>query len=305
VKVFISWSGQVSRNIAEKIYEWLPMVLQSVQPYMSSESIDKGARWANSISGELEDAGVGIVVLTPENINAPWIHFESGALAKVVGDSKLAPLLCGLKPSDVGTPLSQFQVTVFNKDDVLKLLKSINACSGDDALPESRLEKMHNALWDDLSKDIDPIIASSSAKVHTVVEKPEEETSRILEELLVLTRQQSQAVFSADKILSPSLIRTIIEIANEGGPNRLNDDRIRSAIKYLRHRWQMMKDIYGSLENLSAEGKAEEFLNILGDIDLVIDDLTEMSDRKRTYRRRLEGEPVRVANAFAQGPGKA
>jgi hypothetical protein len=135
------------------------MVVQSIAPYMSSESIEKGSRWSSSIATELEGSSIGIVVLTPENTKSPWIHFEAGALARTVGDAKLAPLLCGLNPSDIGAPLSQFQVTQFTKGDVLKLLKSINAAAGEEALAEPLLEKIHDSLWSNLEQKVAPLIS--------------------------------------------------------------------------------------------------------------------------------------------------
>jgi len=53
VKIFISWSGSLSRRVAEILRDWLPNVLQAVEPYVSSEDIDKGARWSVDISNEL------------------------------------------------------------------------------------------------------------------------------------------------------------------------------------------------------------------------------------------------------------
>jgi len=189
MKVFISWSGDTSRKIAAALFEWLPMVLQITKPYMSSESIEKGTRWASSIAAELEGSSVGILVLTPDNTTSPWIHFEAGALAKVVGEAKLAPLLFGLKPSDVGSPLSQFQVTLFTKDDVYKLLQSINAESGESALPDPRLMKMHDALWEDLHETINAILGdTAAAKSHNNNARRPNGTE-ILEEILTLVRQ--------------------------------------------------------------------------------------------------------------------
>jgi hypothetical protein len=45
MKVFISWSGETSRRIAEVIRDQLPNALQFVRPFFSHEDIDKGARW--------------------------------------------------------------------------------------------------------------------------------------------------------------------------------------------------------------------------------------------------------------------
>ena len=84
MKVFISWSGEKSHKIANILREWMPCVIQSIKPYVSSKDIDKGARWSTDIAKELEDSYFGIICVTKSNINAPWINFEAGALSKAV-----------------------------------------------------------------------------------------------------------------------------------------------------------------------------------------------------------------------------
>jgi len=148
MKVFISWSGETSQSIAKKLFEWLPMTLQSIDPYMSAESIEKGARWSASVADQLQESAAGIVVVTPENVSAPWLHFEAGALSKVIEQTKFAPVLFCVKQTDVAGPLAQFQLTELNKSDFLLLLKSINSSVPSESLDEQRLERMHNALWD-------------------------------------------------------------------------------------------------------------------------------------------------------------
>lgn len=46
MKVFISWSGTKSHKIGLVFRNWLPSVIQSLETYVSSEDIDKGARWS-------------------------------------------------------------------------------------------------------------------------------------------------------------------------------------------------------------------------------------------------------------------
>src|SRR5215813_14335412 len=84
MKVFISWSGERSKQLAEAIREWLPNVLQFVKPYFTPADIEKGARWASEISKELEQSKIGIIAMTEENLTSPWIMFEAGAISKVV-----------------------------------------------------------------------------------------------------------------------------------------------------------------------------------------------------------------------------
>src|SRR5580704_6319798 len=116
MKVFISWSGDASRAIADSLRKWLPGVLQAVRPYFSPDDITKGARWEGEISKELAASRIGLLILTSENIEAPWLLFEAGALAKNLEKSKVCPLLFGVEPTDVKGPLVQFQAAKFNAE---------------------------------------------------------------------------------------------------------------------------------------------------------------------------------------------
>ena len=215
---------------------------------MSSESIDKRTKRASSIVTELDGSSVGIVVLTLENMKDPWIYFEAGALANAVGGVKLFPLICGLKPSDIGTPLSQFQFTVFNREDVLKLLRNVNECAGDDALPSGRLEKMHDALWDDLWSVVEPVIVSSDSKNAAGQNKPGDETLRILEELLALSRQQSRILLSPDGFIPSELILMMIDAVNNAGVPGADLDRIRFMARNIYTRWSDLNDTRSSVQ---------------------------------------------------------
>jgi hypothetical protein len=70
---FIAWSGQRSKIIAEALNDWLPMVVQTVQPFISTE-IDKGNKWSSIIGATLKACRAGVICLTPENQHDTWIN---------------------------------------------------------------------------------------------------------------------------------------------------------------------------------------------------------------------------------------
>jgi len=109
MKVFISWSGDRSKQVALALRDWLPKVIQRVKPWMSDRDVDAGVRWFPEISEQLESSNFGIVCLTPENKERPWIMFEAGALAKKLSASLVCPYLFDLDQAQVAGPPSQFQ----------------------------------------------------------------------------------------------------------------------------------------------------------------------------------------------------
>lgn len=151
LKVFISWSGDRSRAAAQALRDWLPSVLQNVKPYFTPDDIDKGSRWSSEIRSELEETDFGVICLTRENLSAPWVLFEAGALSKL-GKSKVAPLLLDLEPAEVVGPLGQLQLTRSNKDECFKLLTSINRALGERGLDQAVLHGVFERWWPDLEQ---------------------------------------------------------------------------------------------------------------------------------------------------------
>ncbi|HMG74007.1 MAG TPA: TIR domain-containing protein [Pyrinomonadaceae bacterium] len=125
MKVFLSWSGDHSRAVADALNELLPRVIRTIEPFYSPK-IEKGKKWSSEIQSALKATRFGIVCLTPDNLNSPWLHYEAGALSKTQG-ALLWTFLHKVKHEDVPSPLGEFQHTVARKDEVLDLLKTINA----------------------------------------------------------------------------------------------------------------------------------------------------------------------------------
>src|SRR6266478_2391290 len=141
MKIFISWSGDRSKAVAQALRQWLPDVIQSVQPWMSAEDIDAGARWGNEVTSELLETRFGIICLTKDNQTAPWILFEAGALSKTVQNTYVIPCLIDLEPSDIlRGPLTQFQANRANKTETLDLVRTVNRAL-DNVLTDEQLQR--------------------------------------------------------------------------------------------------------------------------------------------------------------------
>jgi hypothetical protein len=179
MQVFISWSGPVSRGIAEKLSKWLPSVIQAVKPYFSPD-IKKGVRWRDDLSGALDKTDFGIVCLTRENLSAPWLLFESGAIAKKVGSSKLCPIMFGVEPSDVDDPLAQFQCTKFESPEMRRLVFAINHELGERRLSEEAL----NASFDKWWPDLEAVVSGELKRVPKQEVRPSKDQKEILETVL-------------------------------------------------------------------------------------------------------------------------
>ena len=203
MKIFISWSGDVSKKVAEAIREWLPTVLQTVKPYFTPSDIEKGTRWSSDIAKELDDSMAGIFCVTPQNINSQWLMFEAGAISKKVDQSLVCPILIGLDNSDINGPLTQFQTTLFEKSDFRKLVHDLNKANTSNMLEDSVLHAVFEKFWPDLENRVKSILEENVAKDGQ--DKDIRSDRELLEEVLDLSRSlaiQKAGGFEANKELN-------------------------------------------------------------------------------------------------------
>ncbi len=191
MKVFISWSGSRSKDLANALRQWLPMVLQYVEPWVSDKDISAGERWAQAIAGELDAANFGIICITPENLNSEWILFESGALSKSMLDAKVIPLLFGLELSDLSGPLSQFQAQKVEETGVMEVIRAINKVAEKPASTQI-VDQLVPTLWPQLQETLTKIPAIAPTEKH---KRPSHE---ILEELVTGVRGLSSRMRDMD-----------------------------------------------------------------------------------------------------------
>ena len=147
MKVFVSWSGQRSKAVAEMFSDWLKCVIQASQPWTSTRDIDRGAIWFSEINDKLKDVSVGVICLTQENKGKPWILFETGALAKGLSTNRVCTFLIDLSPEDLQDPLAQFNHTTPNISSMWELVRTINSCLNEKALDERILKQVFDTYW--------------------------------------------------------------------------------------------------------------------------------------------------------------
>lgn len=188
VNVFISWSGDKSKEIAEELRNWIPSVLQFAKPYFTPNDIEKGAKWSSEISKKLAESNIGIICLTKDNLNKPWILFEAGALSKDLDRSKVCSVLFGMENSDLSGPLTTFQTTNFEKLDFRKLLLSINDAGGQSALARETFARVFEMWWPQFQMKIDAILASDLSSKDANLRSDRE----LLEEILLTQRSMSR-----------------------------------------------------------------------------------------------------------------
>lgn len=190
MKIFLSWSGERSKQVASALHEILKTVLHFAEPWMSEIDIESGSRGLKDISNELEGRNFGIICITPENLRAPWINFEAGALSKSVENGRVVPLLLGMDAKDIPPPLGQFQAKKLDKEGVRAVVCDINKIAAA-PIEQNILDKLFDAMWVSFETAINAIPKSTSA------EPAPRKESEILEELVTGVRNLENRVRDA------------------------------------------------------------------------------------------------------------
>lgn len=162
MKVFIAHSGDRSRDLAEELGVFIRRVIQGTEPWLSSD-IEKGAVWPLEVRNHLKDARAGVVCLTSDNLNQRWLLFEAGALSLAPAE-RVWTFLLDVDHTQVERPLSDFQHTRAERDDVLKMVKSIReavAASGESTTREEDLSDLFDDSWTRL---LEPTILALRAR---------------------------------------------------------------------------------------------------------------------------------------------
>ena len=245
MKVFLSWSGERSKAVAELLNEWLCCVIQAARPWVSTRDLDRGSLWFSEINDQLKDTSVGIICLTQENRVRPWILFEAGALAKGLSTARVCTLLIDLEPKDVEDPLAQFNHTSPTEESMFNLVRTLNTALGVNGLDPRVLEQVFETYWPQFDKKFKDIVKNikdiSSAKPRA----KDDLLGEILENTRLLNNRIRRLERAQEEFPIKQNIKNLIEYKLALGNSREN------IIEELRSRFpiQIINEILGKLKS--------------------------------------------------------
>jgi hypothetical protein len=176
MRIFISWSGLRSKKVADYLYDWLRKLPLPIEPWVSGAAIEPGTRWTKELSDALDGTDFGILCLTPENQDEPWICFEAGALSKAIEKAHVVPYLISMRPTELKHPLQQFHALQGNKEDTWRLISAIHRATGDQTRTEKDLIEVFDKWWPDLEQ----VIMNAQSDVHPSPEPKQPDLGQIL-----------------------------------------------------------------------------------------------------------------------------
>ena len=158
MRIFLSWSGDRSKTAALGLKSLLESTFPEAVEVFISDHIDAGEMWARRLESELEQSQFGILCLTQDNFQAPWLLFEAGAIAKKFGSARVVPYLIDELPAAADrSPLAQFQHVQANREGTFRLVKSINAARENPQANEQRLETLFKGWWRDFEDSLNAL----------------------------------------------------------------------------------------------------------------------------------------------------
>lgn len=249
MKVFLSWSGERSKAVANLLSDWLCCVIQASRPWISTRDLDRGSLWFGEINDQLKDTSVGIICLTQENKARPWILFEAGALAKGLSTARVCTLLVDLETKDIEDPLAQFNHTFPTRDSVLGLVKTLNSALTNNGLDVRILEQVFETYWPQFDRRFAEILQNTEAQPPSKPRPKEDVLGEILENTRVLNARIRRLEHEAERSRAweePSLQvihDQALEMAKAGMPYELIMERFGKRLPK-----SLLKEIVVSIE---------------------------------------------------------
>lgn len=199
MKIFISWSGSLSKSVALDLKDWLPKVIQVAEPWVSEVDIPKGTAWFDEVRNALKSAAIGIFVVTPESAESVWLNYEAGSIAQILTDKRVCPFVVGMTKTQVKPPLGLLNGTeAKDKQDVLNFLLSV----APEGVKHSTIEHAFGREWSDFELLLRRRIEESR---NSVAPPPTRTMEDKVDEILGLARSSKSSRINPFLLRAPHL----------------------------------------------------------------------------------------------------
>lgn len=166
--------------------------------------------------------------------------------------SYVSPFLFDIKRAEIDGPVLQFQSTICEREDIKKLLKTINKACGDEKLSDERLDKAFDVWYPKLEENLDSLRGEEVEESDSAETSPDH-SQQMLEEILELTRINQKILRSPDSLLPPDYLKFVLEKDEERDRNEMIAKEQHMVIRDIEHsiyRLREMIEEYRSSEKV-------------------------------------------------------
>ncbi len=266
--VFFSWSGERSKKVAEEFQDLFKGVFDPViDCFLSTRDIAPGTRSVQILFEKLEKCNYGICFIDSENVRAPWIQFEAGALSKMVADSQVMVLLLDNNTESLqGTPLFEFQHKLFNKEHIQSIFEEIIKLFDQVSSRDSFLKRFENG-WDNFYENSNKILANVQNEID--MQNTEKDELNTIKKMLVDVQNLLKIDYGQTVRESVGLVNELKKIMLNMSPDNINDMKMRFKVqRYEMVFEQNIQSIEELIDNIESEGNysTEEIIEKLNNI---------------------------------------
>lgn len=228
MNIFISWSGERSKRAALGLKSLLEAVFQRAVQVFVSEYISPGDNWVQRIQEELKQSHIGIVCLTYDNFQTPWLLFEAGAIAIALGSEHvLVPYAVDELPDAADrSPLAMFQRARADHDGTYRLVQKINQARKDPEDPQN-LQRYFEKWWPDLGETLKSLPAPQQDQATLGSDR------QILEHILQKVTVLVQAQRTSSELPVPE-IRHLLNLRDRPAMNYKTQGILKRELRHLR-----------------------------------------------------------------------
>ncbi len=224
LRIFTSWSGERSKTVALGLKSLLQDLFGDAVQVFVSDHISPGEAWAQRLGAELEQSDFGILCLTLENFESPWLLFEAGAIAKKFGTSKVVPYLIDLlPPQSERSPLAQFQHVRADRSGTYRLVETINNLREN----AKSMERPFGKWWPDLEQTLAALPAA----------KPDPSVTQSERQLLEQVLRRVEGLWQAhreSRELPKSELKHLQNLRDQPTTNYSRNDKLQKELRHLR-----------------------------------------------------------------------